>query len=406
MVGRKSLAALATGVVSLALAACSGPEPKSEYVTAVAEVGDVRDSVPATGTLTTKGGAEIRAPRAGVISAVYAKEGDQVRAGQVLATLAAPARGPSREEAAANASASEASYREAEVSLRNARDRLERNRTLQAQGFVSPAAVRTAGAEVEQAQAAVDRLASERTAVRARARVIAAEGAGADVVAPLDGSVTFAAARVGQRVTPEDERALFQTGQDIRDMTLEILISEADLARVSMKSRVLFTVDAYPGISEEATLVSIGAAPIREGRFVSYRALARVNNYAEVLKPGMSASVQLVRADARSAVRIPIQATYFAPPDYMAPLPPGKLEDLKRESHGDMRAVRVGARGLEIRRMLMEGFRVVFVLEQGRPVRREIRVGAETDEFIEVTEGLRPGDVVIIKSARDARKAV
>lgn len=390
----------------VALHGCGGPAGDDRYTFVTAEIGDVRDSVPATGTLMAVGGAEIRAPRQGVIAAVHVKEGDTVRAGQVLATLAAPMRAPSQDEAEASAAASDAALRETQVALKTAEERLQRSRTLQDQGFVSAANVRTAEADVEQAQATIERLTSERAAARARLRLASAQGSESDIVAPLDGTVTLATARVGQRVSPEDERALFQTGQGIKELTLEILISEADLSRVSMNSQVLFSVDAYPGITEQATLVSIGEAPIREGRFVSYRAVATFNNFTEVMKPGMSASVQLVRADARSVLRVPVEATYFEPPDYMPPLPPGKLEELKQRHKGQQNLIEGSASGLDIRRMLIEGWRPVFVLENGQPVRKEVFIGAQTDEYIEVIEGLKPGDRIILKSNTDPRDAV
>lgn len=399
MTGRSSALRPALLGLAVLLLACSPRPAASDYVTAVAGIGDVRDVVPATGTLLASGGAEIRAPRTGVIAEVLVREGDTVRAGQVLARLASATRGAAIDEALANAQAAEASLGEASVALRSAEEKLQRTRQLWSRDFVSQAAVRNSEAEVERARAAIERLDSERAAAQARARLARAEGEAADIVAPLDGVVTMAAARVGQQASPEDERPLFQTGQDIRALTLEILVSEADLPRVTPASRVRFSVDAYPGVYEEADLTSIGSAPIREGRFVSYRALASVNNRAEVLKPGMSASVQIVRADARNALRIPAQAVYFMPDDYTPPVPPEALEQMKREYHGDMRAVRAGARGLEFRRMLLNGTRIVFALENGRPVRREIRVGAETDDFIEVTEGLREGDVVILAKA-------
>lgn len=393
---RHSLAALLTALVIVGVVACSRADPASQYVTAVAEIGDVRDIVPATGTLVATGGAEIRAPRPGIVSEVLAQEGQTVRPGQVLARLVSPTRVAAREVAAANVEAAEASLRETRIALRSAEEKLDRSRTLYARDFVSAAAVRTEEVEVERARASIERVSSESRAAQARLRLTSAEGQSADVVAPLGGVVTLAAVRVGQQVSPDDERPLFQTGQDIRTLTLEIMVSEADLPRVGPNSRVRFSVDAYPGVQEDATLVSVGSAPIREGRFVSYRGLATVNNRAEVLKPGMSASVQIIRADARNTLRIPARATYFMPDNYVSPVPPDVLEQLKREYHGDMRAVRAGARGREFRRMIQEGFRVVFVLEMNRPARREVRIGAETDEFIEITEGLKEGDVVIV----------
>ena len=399
-------ARLLTGIMAVLVVACSSPEQKAEYVTVAAEIGDVRDSVPAMGTLLAEGMAEIRAARSGVISVVHVKEGDRVRAGQVLATLSSPTRAPYHDEATANAAAADATYREAVIALKVAEDQLARSRTLEARGFVSPAAVRNDETRVEQARTAIERLVSERSAARARVRRTSGEGAGSDVIAPLDGTITLATARVGQRVSAEDERPLFQTTQDERKMTLEILIAEADLSRVSEKSQVVFAIDAYPGTQNQATLISIGRAPIRDGRFVSYRALAEYDNFGNVFRPGMTASVQLIKANARSVLRIPWEALLFSPPDYMPPLPPGMLEELIREHRGDMEMVRASAGGHEFGRGLRNGTRIVFVLENDKPVRREVRVGAETDEFIEVTEGLKQGDEVILKNRTDPRDAV
>jgi len=394
------------GIVALALACCERGGAEIPYSTAVAEIGDVRDVVPATGTLVARGAAEIRAPRAGVIAAVYVNEGDVVRAGQVLASMTTPRRVPSQNEARALEAAAAAATREARVILQAAEQGLARSRTLQERGFVSATAVANAETEVEQARAALQRLTSEEAAARARTRLNQAEGTEADIIAPLSGVVTLVDARVGQQVSPEDERALFQTVQDEKDMILEIMISEADLQRVSLESRVVFTVDALPGITEQAQLVSIGRAPIRDGRFVSYRAVAEYDNAYSTFRSGMSASVQLIRADARNVLRIPIEATYYQPADYMPPLPPGRYEELLRRFHGDRDRVRAHAQGLQIGRGIRNGTRVVFVLVNGEPKPREIRIGAETDEFLEVTEGLNAGDIVIVNTGDDPRDSV
>ena len=66
-------AALAGSIV-----ACARKEEaptKSGLVTFVATVGDIRDIVPATGALMSMAGADVRASRAGVITAVLVTEG-------------------------------------------------------------------------------------------------------------------------------------------------------------------------------------------------------------------------------------------------------------------------------------------------------------------------------------------
>lgn len=391
---------------AISASSCDVGEDVPPYFTVPAEIGDVRDVVPATGRLIAEGTVDIRAPRAGVISAVYVREGDVVRAGQVLARLSAPTREPAQSEAVALAQTGSAAVREAEIRAQAARDKLDRNRTLLSTGYISAAAVRTAEAEYEQARAALDRARAEQRAASARVALSAAEGRGFDIVAPLAGTVTLVAARPGLQVDPADEQALFQTSQGKDQLTLEILIAESDIGRVGRDSLVSFSVDAYPDIRNLATLTSIGQAPIRDGRFTSYRALATYDNFAGAIIPGMSASVELTRADSRRVLRIPAQAINYSPRDYLPPMPPERLEALKREHGGDMRLVRAAAGGAEFGRNLRRGVRLIFVLEDGQPVRREVRVGAETDEFIEVLDGLRPGEVVIVRDNRDPRDAV
>lgn len=382
------------------MGACNSGSGEPAYVTLPAEIGDVRDIVPATGVLVDEQAAEIRAPKAGVVSAVLVQEGDTVVAGQVLARLSDAARTPVGEAATTAASAMDGAIEEARLKLKAAEAVLSRRRTLQASQFSSAAAVEDAAMDVALAQTVLQNALSAKRAADARVRVAIAEASQSDIVAPLAGVVTLVGTRVGQRVSPEDARAMFQTTKGAESLSLEIMIPEPDMSRVSMDSSVWFTVDAYPGVRNEAAMVSIGRAPIREGRFVSYRGLARYDNIGGRLLAGMTASVELVRADSRRVLRVPARALYFRPPNYMPPTEKRALDRLMREHNGDMRLVRAGADGAEYGRLLREGKRLMFVLENGQPARREVRIGAQTEEFVEVTSGMRPGDIVIIDDAQ------
>ena len=380
-----------------------GAEPAVEegaYVTAVAERGDVRDAVPATGTLSAHDYAEIRANQSGVISEVYVQEGQAVHRGQVFARLDAPRTAPARDEAVASSAASLAAVDEAQINLRAAEADRDRRRTLVDGGFVSPAALALADTKVEQARAAVARAQADARAAGARIRQSSAVANDALIRAPIAGTVVFSSARPGLRVSPDDERPLFQTSNGTAQMTLEIMIPEPDMSRVAKDSRVIFTVDAYPRIRNEATLLSIGEAPLREGRFVSYRALARVENQGGQLLPGMSASVELIKADSRNVLRIPARALYFRPHEYLPPLSSEELEKQRRRYSNDMGMVRAATSGAEFGRLLRQGKRLIFSIKDGQLHRHEIRIGAETDEFVEVVDGLDAGAVVVV-SHRD-----
>jgi len=71
-----------------------------------------------------------------------------------------------------------------------------------------------------------------------------------------------------------------------------------------------------------------------------------------------------------------------------------------------MGMARAAADGLEIGRLLRTGKRVVFVLVNGAPARREVLIGGQTDDFVEIIEGLKEGEQVILKNRADARGAV
>lgn len=397
---RSACAAIAAALV-VPLAGCgwfsaSEQRDNAQFITALAEVGDVRDVVPATGSLIGQGQVEIRATQEGVIADVYVAEGERVRAGQLLARLDAPSVAPARDEASAGSVASQAAVQQARLALAKAEADRDRRKVLVERGFVSGVALDAANSDVAQARAALARSQAEAGVAQARVRRSQAEATTTEIRAPIAGTVVLSLARPGLRVGPADERALFQTIASRDELTLEILIPEPDMSRVSRDSRVSFTVDAYPSIRNEARLLSIGSAPIREGRFVSYRALASVSNTGSLLLPGMSASVELTRADSRRVLRIPARALFFRPKDYLPPMSKAELHRRLSATGGDMSLVRAGADGAEFGRLLREGKRLIFSLKDGDLVRHEVRVGAETDEFVEVTEGLKGGELVVV----------
>lgn len=75
-------------VILIAWLSYAVTRPKQvEYVTAVAEKGDLRQLVEAVGTVTSEKALDLQFPGLDVVSQVYVKEGDMVKAGQKLAQL-------------------------------------------------------------------------------------------------------------------------------------------------------------------------------------------------------------------------------------------------------------------------------------------------------------------------------
>lgn len=103
----------------IAWAVYGATRPKQPvYVTAVAERGDLRQVVEAVGTITSEKALDLQFPTLDVVSQVYVKEGDQVRAGQRLAQLRSGMLSASIASASANVQSAQASLRALEEGSR------------------------------------------------------------------------------------------------------------------------------------------------------------------------------------------------------------------------------------------------------------------------------------------------
>lgn len=100
------------GTVLIALIVFGVTRPKQvEYVTSLAERGDLRQTVEAVGTVISERDLQLQFPRSGVLDLVLVNEGDYVRAGQTLARLRAGSEAADIASASARVASAEADLR-------------------------------------------------------------------------------------------------------------------------------------------------------------------------------------------------------------------------------------------------------------------------------------------------------
>lgn len=107
---------IALPVLGIAVFALSPTQP--EYVTDTAKRGDLRQTVEAVGTVISDRDLNLQFGISGIVSNVYVKEGDKVRAGQKLAQLRAGGMGADIASAQARVAQAEADLREMEAGAR------------------------------------------------------------------------------------------------------------------------------------------------------------------------------------------------------------------------------------------------------------------------------------------------
>lgn len=372
----------------------------TKYPTVLAEVGDIRDVVPAIGTLRAQSQVEVRADTPGRVMAVLVEPNSPVRKGQILARIQPDRLALDVEAAQAEHRSAQAAVAEASALAEKAARYLANRRSLAEKGFISPAALNDAEATARAAEATLRRTNAD--AARAAIQVRTATGSLGDVLvrSPFDGFVMSRSVEPGQMVTPNAEEPLFVIASETDTLLIEAQVAEPDIARIPTAARIVFAVEAYPREQFTGRIRHILRSPQKDRNFVSYPVLIETSNSDGKLLPGMTASVEFIHADVRQVLRAPVEAIYFMPDDYRPELPPELLRRISRYGPVDEPGARAAAEdGL----LFARNQRRLFILKHGKPVMRAVSIGAQSSQFIEITDGLEEGEIIITGAPEEER---
>lgn len=275
--------------------------PKSKYRSSVVEVGDVTQTVTATGTINPVALVNVGSQVSGTVIELHADFNDRVKKGQILLRLDPTIFLTQVRQCLAAKAAAYASLRLAEANF-------TRNQKLVSQNFISNSVLDQSQRELEVAQANVN--VAESQVARAQADLD-----NSLIRSPIDGIVIKRSVDLGQTLaatftTPN----LFQIAQDLTKMQIDTSISEADIGSVKIGQEARFVVDAYPEREFTATMRQFRLAPNVIQNVVTYNVVLDVNNREGLLKPGMTAQVRLVVGRRQSVLRIPTAALRFRLP--------------------------------------------------------------------------------------------
>lgn len=384
--GGWALALSGVAVAGLAVwAALGAGEDETAYRTAPALRGDLVVMVSATGTVEPTNLVEISSELSGTLRSVNVDYNDTVTAGQVLAELDTTKLKAELAVAEANVTAAQAQLARARATLVEARDNYERVAALDARGVASHqaliaqrAAFDRAGAEVTVAEANLD-------LARAKRGLVQADLDKACICSPIDGVVLDRAADKGQIVASSlSAPVLFTIAEDLAEMEVRVAVDEADIGAIAEGDPVRFTVDAYDDRSFPAEIRTIRYAPETVEGVVSYTAVLSVANEDLSLRPGMTATAEIIVAELSDVLTVPNAALRFAPPQ----------------------ETEAGARGGGLLGMILPrrpsdetraSGRAVWVLRDGQPVQVPVVPGSSDGVRTQILEGgLAEGDPVIL----------
>jgi HlyD family secretion protein len=372
------------------------PEAAPTYQTVEIGSGAMTVMVSATGTLEPLTRVEISSELSGVVRAVAVAENARVEAGQVLAQLDTTRIEAQVERAEAGVAVAAARVSEARATYNETERALARARQLSERGMVADQALDNALAANERAQSAVEVAEANLAIARADLRLQQADLANSTIHSPIDGIVLERAVNPGQTVAASTSApVLFVIAENLERMQLKAAIDEADIGDVRAGQSARFAVDAFPQRRFDAEIRDISfASQVTEG-VVTYEARLAVDNDDLVLRPGMTATVDIVTREAEDALLVPATAFRFSPPQEGASQSGFSLPNIfsPQRMSGFRGAGRAG--GGQGPRGGREGMRTIWLLEDGQPRPTRVTTGATAGDRIEVLSGLSPGDRVI-----------
>ena len=371
------------------------------YQTETVNRGNLRVTVSATGKLAPVNEVEVGSELSGTIEAVFVDYNDRVKKGQVLARLDIAKLQDAIAKAKAALASADAKVLQTAATVQEARANLKRLRQvakLSGGKVPSPAELETA--EATQQRAIADEASARAAVDEARATLRSSETdlTKASIRSPIDGVVLARSVEPGQTVAASLQApVLFTLAENLAQMELQVDVDEADVGQVQKGQAATFTVDAYPNRQFPATidLVRFGSETV--DNVVSYKTILNVDNDDLSLRPGMTATAEIVTAERENVLLVPNAALRFTPPQpaeaqsssgglvaSLLPHPPRSLAPRRQSANAK------GGKSTA---------RQIWILRDSQPVAVPVTVGSSDGRMTEVTgEGLEPGLPVITAS--------
>lgn len=364
--------------------------PLVSYETATASRQGLVVTVQATGNIQPTTEVEVSSERSGVIRTVNVEANSLVKKGDILAQLDTERLEAELARVKASLAAAEARLEDARATLTEKQVIFERAQRLSDKGISSTQDLDTARAAEARARAAVGAAQADIAVVKAELAMQETDLTKTRILSPVDGIVLKRAAEPGQTVASSLQApVLFTLAEDLARMQLEADVDEADIGAVREGQRATFTVDAYPGKNFPAIIDTVEYSPKVTDNVVTYKAVLTVDNKDLLLRPGMTATAQIVTQDVPDALSIPNAALRYSPPRVA---PPQGFSVTNLFIPRMPRSERAQAPSAD-------GERTIHVLANGVPKAVKVRTGVSDGTFTEVISGdLKAGDEVIISA--------
>ncbi|MEO6461443.1 MAG: efflux RND transporter periplasmic adaptor subunit [Candidatus Eisenbacteria bacterium] len=243
--------------------------------------------------------------------------------------------------------------------------------------------------EVPRHQSALEQVAQAQAALR-QARDDLAK---TTIHAPMSGTVSELNKEAGEIAMGSQFQAdVILVIADLKEMEVQVNVDENDIVDIRIGQVAEIQVDALPGKVVNGIVREIGSSANASGagtadQKTEFEIKIGITDPLETLRPGMTATADIVTRTTESALSAPLQSVALRTIDQLA-----RKGEKRKDAEGRFKADR-------------DGFvEIVFVLEQGKANARQVTTGIQSDELIEVLTGLKEGEEVVSGSYRAISK--
>lgn len=369
-----------------------------EVEVAKAETMTIVETVSATGKIQPEIEVKISSEVSGEIIALPVKEGQVVKKGDLLVRINPDLYTSGYNRTVAGLSQTKAGLTQADASFQESKASYERSKSLFEKGIISRSDWDKAIAAFENAKAAKQSAYYNVQSANATVKEAKDNLGRTTIYAPADGTISVLNVELGERVLGTQQMAGTEILRvaNLNNMEVEVDVNENDIVKISVGDSAKVEVDAYLKKQFKGIVTSISnsaSTAVTADQVTNFKVKVRIlkESYQDLLagkpqtyspfRPGMTATVDIMTKKKVNVLGVPISAVVMKTDTSAV-----KKTEIESTDSGESAPKAKSDKKYEC----------IFVKVGDKSRIKIIKTGIQDDTHIEVTEGLKKGEEVII----------
>ena len=350
-------------------------EEEVEFITKKANKGSFSKKVDATGEIFATELIDVGAQVSGQIKKLYVKLGDQVKKGDMIASIDSSTQQNSIDNKEAQLAIYKAQLESAKVALNIAKTQFDRENALFSKNATSKQEFESAKNTYSANSAKIKELEAQIKQTNIELSTAKINLGYTKITAPRDGTVVSVQVEEGQTVNANQTTPTIVNIADLSHVKMKMQIAEGDITKIKVGTPVEYSILSEPTKKFQTTVSSIdpGLTTLSDGSYgssssskssyssssssssaVYYYAQSIVDNKDGILTIGMTTQNELLIANVEGAIIVPSIG-------------------IKKDENGTF----------------------VYVLKDGKPVKTAVKTGIKDNLDTQIISGINEGDEII-----------